>query len=145
MTKENNHGGFQMPLLSYRFRVIFGGTPIYESQQVLTANVEKCSIDMKNKLFSITIRSTVQPGSFNVVSFVTTRNLPIYLEPMGGSADALCTIELDNCECLEHSIDFDYADSNPAKHNMVFEYTKLTELLPIDWGEELDEMDKERS
>ena len=42
MTIKTKTGeGVPMPVMAYQFRVIFGGTLIYEAQQKLTKNVEK--------------------------------------------------------------------------------------------------------
>lgn len=145
MTEKNNRAGIVMPVLAFRFRVIFGGALLYETQIPLMKNIEKCSIDMKNKTFSITIRQTHEQSIFNIINFIVTdKSLPIYLEPMDGSHDGqICSVEMSECECIEHKINFDYSNSQPAKHVIVFKYRKLHEMLPIDWEKEIKEQPEE--
>jgi len=140
MTKKEKQG-MMMPVLKYQFRVIFGHAIFYKDQACITRNIEKCSIDMKNKTFDVTIRQSVELSMINVVNFIVKNTLPIYVEPLASSSNPYCSIELVSSECIEHKLDFDYGDSDPAKHIIKFKYSHIREILPIDWESEVAKLE----
>ncbi len=144
MTKETTSvgkGGILMPLMKFRFRVVFGGEHIYDEQCILTQQVMNCSIDMKEKTFSINLRQPCVPNMITMLNLVINGYYNIYVEPLDSANDAAhFSIELYGCKCINHKFDLDYADSDVATHELAFSYHSLREIEPVDWQTLADEV-----
>ena len=147
MTKEalaatTENGGIRTPLMTFRFRVIFGGENFYDNAYILTQQVMNCSIDMKEKKFNIELRQSISPGIFTMLNIFIRDRYNIYIDPLDHHNDVgLFSIQLYDCECISHNFDLDYAGgSDVAKHKLVFSYRSLSEVEPTDWQAIADEV-----
>lgn len=134
---SNISRGLKMPLMKYRFRIVFGGGSMYELQKRISSQVECFSLDMVNSTVKIIIRQTAEPGMINIIQNIVTQPCEIFLEPLDGTTvGTTFSITLSSCKCIDHKFDMDYADSESAKHIMTFKYDNLLETLPVDWEQE---------
>lgn len=129
-------GGILMPLLSYRFKIIFPIEALYPEQEyLLTQQVIKCSFNFAKKEFKVKLRQPITKGMLNLVKYIATRSTAIIVEPMNGENNPLFSIHLFDCKCTDHSFELDYGSSSIAVHNLTFEYFFLKEEDPTEWVE----------
>ena len=142
MTNLKAISGILQPMMKYRFRIIFGGEHIYDEQCILTQQVMNCSIDMKEQILKIDLRQTIERGMFTILNMIIKRNFNIYVEPMdSANNNAQFSLELLQCECIDHKFDLDYAGgSECATHELKFLYHSLREIEPVDWQALVDEI-----
>ncbi len=130
-------GGILMPLLSYRFRIIFPMEALYPEQGLLlTQQVIKCSFNFAKKEFKVKLRQPITKGMLNLVKHISTQSTTIIIEPMNGGNNPLFSIHLFDCKCTDHSFELDYGSSSIAVHSLTFEYSFLNEENPTEWVED---------
>ena len=130
-------GGILMPLLSYRFRIVFPMEALYPEQGLLlTQQVIKCSFDFVKKEFRVKLRQPITKGMLGLVRYISAHPTSIIVEPMGGGSHSLFSIHLYDCKCVNHSFELDYGNSDIAVHSLVFNYFRLEENDPVEWGED---------
>lgn len=119
--------GILHPAMKHKFRVLFPNflaTTGTEDQDLLSRQVVNCKFDFLKR--TITLNLEV-PAAFNVMQLLVEQLVKdpdiLVFEVLHGGTDQrqqALTFCLD--KCLEHSLDFDYADSGAAFHHLVFKY-----------------------
>ncbi len=131
--------GLKMPAMAYRFRVLFGDFHMNELLGMLTQQVMNFTTSLHNNKLKIELRQPVTPGTFGALKVFLKSKSSIYLEPMDGSVNgSTCTIQFQGCECTDHSVRFDYSDSEVVVHHLEFTYAQglntLTKRSEIEKG-----------
>lgn len=138
-TKTKSTGGILTPLLSYRFRVLFGydidtcDTPTIDNL-ILTQQIVKTDLDLLNKKLYIEIRQSITLDVFMAIADMMhdpNFKQTIVIEPMG--VDALWSIHFTDCKCIHYKSSFDYAKSDVFCHKLTFEFHRAITSEPVDW------------
>lgn len=128
-------GGILQPLQKFQFCIIFGGEHIYEEQCILTQQVLRCSVDLKNKIFKVTLRQPLVGNMITMINFIIKSKISIYIEPMDTGNNADFAIHLYHCECLKHNFELDYSSGDMSTHELEFKYDSVSEIEPVAWEE----------
>jgi len=130
-------GGILMPLLAYRFRIIFPMEALLHPEQelLLTQQIMSCSFDFVKKELKVELRQPITKGMLSLVNYISTHFISIIVEPLNGVSDSLFSIHVLDCKCIDHSFKLDYSDSAVAVHKLIFNYSRLEERDPTEWEE----------
>lgn len=135
--------GILIPLLAYRFRVIFNFSantselkPTSIDPLLLTQHVKKVDLDLLNKQLYVEIRQSVTPEVFNsIIDILDYVKQSIIIEPMSSNnSDALWSIHFTQCKCTNYEGSFDYSISDAFYHKLTFKFHRVITLEPIDWS-----------
>jgi hypothetical protein len=118
--------GILQPAFKHCFRASFPSflaTNGTDDRDIISSQLVSCKFNYIEKTASVTIEV---PAAFSVLQTLIQQlvNHPdiLVLEILdtAGSAHQTTTYNLDRC--LDHSLDFDYADASLARHHLVFSY-----------------------
>ena len=136
MTKVKNKkkidlSGILQPLTAYRFRVIFSKPETL----LMTQQVMNCSFNFVENEFRIKLRQPITKGMISTINSLCKGYLSITVDTLDGQLDSsFFSIYLSHCKCIDHSFKLDYATKSPAiaVHDLVFEYSYLKEIDPVE-------------
>jgi len=133
MTKTKNKkpidtSGILQPLTAFRFRVIFSS----QETLLMTQQVKNCSFNFVENEFRIQLRQPITKGMIATVNSLCKGYSSITVDTMSGTNYPLFSIYLSLCKCIDHSFKLDYSDANIAVHDLVFKYSFLKEIDPVE-------------
>lgn len=143
--------GILMPLLMYRWRIIFPNQSKGDGDMI-TTNAVKLAIDYATSELRITVRQDLYSATFHkifsrMMKTITNRNgkkiaplgsdQVILIESLdGSSANATAVLEL-NCSPKSHTFELNYEDGdNVAEHRLTFAINSVTDYNEIEITEE---------
>lgn len=135
--------GIVLPVLQYEFRIIFGDERTFSAFKVLTREVASCKIDIKNQKLYIEIRQPVTVGVFNILNYLMKFPHDIFLDTTYKNSYSSNCVQFYNCECLNHSIEFNYSKTENALHKLEFSYSRMGEMEPVDWKKASEEFEQQ--
>jgi len=129
---STTRGGFLMPALCFRFRLLFD----IEEDYLLTQQTMSCESNYVSKEMKIIIRSPLSSYVDNLVLKLCKSSVDIQLEEMdGANRTVLHTVYFSGCILKNHKVKYDYGASEPVKHILTFKADN------IQVADELDEKD----
>ena len=87
------------------------------------------------KEFRIQLRQPITKGMIDTVNSLCKGYSSITVDTLSGTNNPLFSIHLSHCECIGHSFKLDYSDADIAVHNLVFKYSFLQEIDPVEQKE----------
>lgn len=129
--KAVSEGGILQPLTAYRFRVIFSNPKTL----LMTQQVMNCSFNFVENEFRIKLRQPITKGMISSINSLCNGYSSITVDTLNGTNDPLFSIYLSQCKFISHSFKLDYSDANIAVHDLVFKYSFLKEIDPVEQKE----------
>lgn len=129
--KAISEGGILQPLTAYRFRVIFS----HPETLLMTQQIMNCSFNFVEKEFRIKLRQPITKGMIATVNSLSKGYSSITVDTFDGPGNSLFSIHLSHCKCIDHSFKLDYGSPDIAVHNLVFKYSFLQEIDPVEQKE----------
>lgn len=112
--------GILMPNIAHRFMLGFQFNISKETSDYLSRQTINCKMDYLNKTVTVDIE---QPASipdfhdilFDIINDSSTGRLVVQTEHYN--------LSLINCRCINHQLDFDYAESAAVTHKLKFAFS----------------------
>jgi len=124
--KSANLGvGILIPDLKYRFRVRYphDGRFNREGGDVLTRQTCNCEIDYVNKTITLKLEQPAALGEMHdLITYLIDSPSALIVESMAGDGEPNYAITFSLCQCVEHEYRLDYAFSEAASHELIFQY-----------------------
>lgn len=126
--KAISEGGILQPLTAYRFRVIFSNPETL----LMTQQVVNCSFNFVENEFRIKLRQPITKGMIGTVNSLSKGYSSITVDTFDTTHNSLFSIHLSHCKCIDHSFKLDYSDADIAVHDLIFKYSFLKEIDPVE-------------
>jgi len=118
--------GILQPAFQHRFRISFPSflsTNGEDDYDIISLQTVSCKFNFKNKTAEVVIEC---PATISILQTLVQELVKnpdkMIVSLLDGAATAHQTLTFHLNECLEHSLDFDYAEANAARHHLVFSY-----------------------
>lgn len=116
--------GILMPMLTHRFKLSLSQL----GQQVFGNQVRRVEIDLLAKKIHVDVEQPLADcGLFNEIGeLCSSIAAPIvYISHMAGDGNATCRLEFRHCKVIDHKYCLDYAVTEIATHQLVFEFKEM--------------------
>jgi len=125
---HNLGNGILMPALQHRFRVRFPTVMAFKTEDesdvdIIGLQTLSCKFDFVNKTVSVDVEMSVaHPVLQTLIQQLVDSPDTLVVEIMDGSEDVHQTLVVRLTKCIEHNLNFDYAESGAVYHHLKFNY-----------------------
>jgi len=122
--------GVLMPHLQHRFRFLFGNIEPTAAKQISSQTI-RIELNYKHQTGTVIIAQPLAGGAMHEVLWRWMDNKGVgYIIALDGVENPHYVFKLSGMQCTNHTIRFDYAESDPVEHRIEFTFDGLTMANP---------------